>query len=332
MPIKINDQVKTFLPRIAFVIGCMAFSWVASSHYIHTQVIENRRALEAERQRILADYPPPIQVVVASKDLPEGVALDSEHIAPGAVPEKFIQPYAAREPGQVLGLVTVAPVAAGEQILLNKLRKPEEVPTGTLLSTIVPKGKRAVTITVDTITGVGGFVRPGDVVDVLWTIGTPGAGETPQIITMTLFQDVPVMAVGRELPGRVRRARSTGDAGQAAGTEGTESGEEEQAVSQPSEGTHEYTVTLALAPQEISFLLFAREQGRVQLSLRPRNESGSQVAVAPVNMATLLAAMLGVQALQQGPPPKIDRKVELYKGLNRDVVVLSEDQPGAPAH
>ena len=327
----VNEKLKGLLPRVAFVVGCALFAVVASNQYIQAQLTRSRTALEAERQRIRQEYPEPVQVVVAAKDVPEGVAIDASLIRPGAVPEKFIQPYAAREPSQVLGLVTVAQIASGEQVLLNKLRRPEEVPAGALLSTVVPKGKRAVTIVVDTITGVGGFVRPGDIVDVVWTIGLPEGKEgASQLITMTLFQDVPVMAVGHELPGRLRVAKALKESETSEGGESDETVEEAQAVSQPSEGVHEYTVTLALAPQEISFLLFAREQGRVQLSLRPRDEKGSQVAVAPVNMTTMLAAMLGIQATQ-GPPPKVDRKVELFKGLDRDVVVLSEQDEGAQA-
>lgn len=305
---------------IAVVLGMLAV--VGIHRYIAGQLAAQRRALTEERERLLALYPEPVQVVVASKDLPAGTTLEMAHITPGEVPEKFLQPYAGRSPQDVIGKVTLAPLAAGEQVLLNKLRRPEELPEGSTLSTIVPKGKRAVTIVVDTVTGVNRMVRPGDIVDVVWTIQIPAPDQTqqPQVLTMTLFQDVPVVAVGRQLPGNQPPSAPAPAGEEGAPAPPTPELEEDAAIK-------EYTVTLALAPQEVSFLLFAREQGRVQLSLRPRNEKGSQADLTPVNMNTLLGAVLGADAMQ-APPAPMRRAIELYKGLTRDVIVI-EEQPAA---
>jgi pilus assembly protein CpaB len=204
-------------------------------------------------------------------------------------------------------MVAIAPIAVKEQVLLNKLRSAEAPATenegttraGTTLSTLTPKGNRAVTISVDAITGVGGFVRPGDKVDILWTLKLPGGGGD-QVATLTLFQDVQVMAVGGELMGRP----ATPGAPASAGTQG-------------------YTVTLALDPQETSALLFAREQGRIQLSLRPKQEGGP-VPVPPANISSVLQSQLGV-APAAGPPPAT-HQVEIFKGLKRDVMVLAEEE------
>lgn len=268
-------------------------------------VTQQRQVLETERKKLMANYQQPIEVVVAARDLPEGTVLEASYLRAAAVPEKFVQPYAARNPRDLVGKTIVAAVAEGEQILLNKVRRPDEGPVGGTLSSLTPKGKRAVTIVVDTITGVGGFVRPGDIVDILWTLKLPQGGQPDgQLVTLTLFQDVPVLAVGSQIVG--------------------------QRAAQPKEGesTSQFTVTLALTPQETSFLLFARDQGRIQLSLRPKSDSGSQVAVAPANIQTLLETQLGLKQTQAppSPPEKATREVEVYKGLKRDIVVLSEEQ------
>ena len=88
------------------------------------------------------------------------------------------------------------------------------------------------------------------------------------------------------------------------------------------EGSRDYTVTLALEPQQATLLLYAREQGKLQLSLRSRHEKSSQVAIAPANVRTLMQAVLGPQAVAEEPKPQ--RSVEVYKGLERTMVAVNE--------
>ena len=260
-----------------------------------------RRFAELEK-KLRENYRDPIEVLVAAKDIPEGTTVDATHLAMAKVPEKFVQPYAIRNPAEVIGKTTVAPIAEGEQLLATKVRPPEEVPSGTTLSTTMPKGRRAVTITVDALTGVGGFVRPGDMVDVLWTVQPGGKGQEEQVVTLTLFQDIPVLAVGPEAVGVRSPPRpkepASGDAAQHS------------------------TVTLGMTPKETALLLYVREQGRIQLSLRPRADKGQQVEVPPANMSTLMQSVLGKDAV--APPPKPPRHVEVYKGLERSVVSVNE--------
>ena len=298
------NQLAGTLRRLMPVIFAVILGLVAVL-IMRQYLVQEYRKVERERQRLLADFQAPVKVLVAAKDLPEGTPLEAIHLATASIPQKFIQPFAARSPNELLGLVTLAPVAEGEQLLTNKVRRPDVMPTSATLSGVMPKGKRAVTIGVDAISGVGGFVRPGDAVDVLWTVKLPGQGA--DVVTLTLFQDTPVFAVGREIVGRPVAA----DAGNAA-------------MAGP-----QYTVTLALAPQEISFLLFAREQGRIQLSLRPKQEAGAQVALSPATSATFnqfMEQQLGIKSAEGSTEPAAPpRQVEVYKGLERDVVVLHRE-------
>ena len=119
-------------------------------------------------------------------------------------------------------------------------------------------------------------------------------------MTITLFQDVPVLAIGGEMLGRPAPAEG-----------------------QPQPADH--VVTLALGPQETSLLLFARDHGRIQLSLRRLQDSG-QVPVSPASLETLMQRVLGVAPQAPAPPPPNvpTREVEVYKGLKRDVVVLPD--------
>ena len=295
-----SANAKRLIPLVfAVVFGVVGLA-VANRWKLSKEraLVQQKQALEKERQTLMANYQQPIEVVVAAKDIPEGAMIDASLLTTAQVPERFVQPYSVRTPQELVGKIAVAPIAAHEQILTNKLRKADAVPAGATLSTMTPKGTRAVTIAVDIITGVGGFVRPGDKVDILWTVK-----EGDQIATFTLFQEVPVLAVGTEMAGRP-----------------APSGKGEGQASQMAQ--QGYTVTLALAPPETSALLFAREQGKIQLSLRPRLEAG-QMPIPPANISTLLEAQLGTPA--QAAPP-VTRQVEVYKGLKRDVVALAEEQ------
>src|SRR3989338_3910253 len=198
MALQLSDTIRRRLPILfALVMGTPAV--VFMQQYLAGQ----HRLLAQERARLLQNYQDPIKVLVVSKDMPAGTTLEAGLLELADVPEKFVQPYAARTPRDILGLVTAVPLAKGEQVLMNKLRRPDEAPTGSTLAGLTPEGKRAVTIGVDAITGVGGFVRPGDEVDVLWTLKLPGAGqEDGQIVMLTLFQKVTVLAVGGQIVGR----------------------------------------------------------------------------------------------------------------------------------
>jgi len=291
------EGFKRWFPLIfAVVMGVVAAGLV--KRYLDHQ----QRLLKAERERLAAQYAQPIDVAVASQDLPEGTVIEMSHIQRVQIPERFVQPYAARSRKDIVGKVTAVPIAEGEQILTNKLRRPEEwVPEAASLSSVTPKGKRAVTILVDSLTGVGGFVRPGDIVDVLWTIVLKLTDQKEgEAVTWTLLQDTPVLAVGNELMGQ--------------------RGGEPQRPSAGQPG--QYMVTLGLTPQETSYVLIAREHGKIQLSLRPKLESGAQV-VAPASFSALLQ-QLGLQ-VSQDVATKTVREIEVYRGLERSVVSLSDE-------
>lgn len=84
-----------------------------------------------------------------------------------------------------------------------------------------------------------------------------------------------------------------------------------------------FTVTLALEPEDVGLLLLAREQGQIQLSLRSRGEQAADVQVPPANLLRLLESVPGLEAASEGADAKAsEKKVEIFRGLEREVVVL----------
>lgn len=123
-------------------------------------------------------------------------------------------------------------------------------------SVVMPPGKRAVTIRVDTLSAVGGLIGPGDFVDVIAVLRVPeefDAAKTREITTV-LFQGLQVLAVGTLFK-------------PAGGTELYENRQRAGAVN----------VTLAVSPEEAGLLIFAQANGRFLLSLRPVTEQERQL-------------------------------------------------------
>ncbi|MBI2174163.1 MAG: Flp pilus assembly protein CpaB [Candidatus Omnitrophica bacterium] len=293
-------MLKRILPPLIFAV---AIGLVAAS-LARNFWAGQWKLLEAERTKLKGSYKPPIEVWVAKQDIAEGKTIAADDLALKPIPQDFVQPFATPNNGDLIGRIAVAPIAQGEQLLRNKVREPGRGPAPETLSKMTPKGMRAVTIGVDALSGVGGFVRPGDTVDLVWTVNVPTKDKQGEPVTLTLFQDVPVLAVSGQMVGQEPKSQPGKDTPQPVATQNT--------------------VTLALDPNQIALLLFARQQGMVQLSLRPPVDAGSQVVVAPANLNTVMEALFGATPEQPQPEPKPARQVEVYKGLVKDVVVLEE--------
>jgi pilus assembly protein CpaB len=166
------------------------------------------------------------------------------------IPNQHVTPQAVTSLDRITGMVTVAPILKGEQITLTKLSSNPR-PEGGGLAGITPVGKRAITISVDNVAAVAGLIKPGDYVDVISLIGVPMRTaddkiET-QIVVLPLFQNVLVLAVGRDTGSPKKEGGRYQKEGEDAGGS---------------------LITLALSPQEASLIAFISEQGRIRLILR----------------------------------------------------------------
>ena len=56
----------------------------------HQWLARQRLSLEAERKKVMANYQTPVEVVVATKDLPEDTLLEASHLRLATIPEKFV--------------------------------------------------------------------------------------------------------------------------------------------------------------------------------------------------------------------------------------------------
>src|SRR5712692_4446961 len=176
---------------------------------------------------------PGADIVVAVNDLQVGAKLEDRDIRLARFPQSVIPPGAFTKRTQVIGRGVVLPVSKGEFILPNKLAAAN---AGSGLPALIPPGMRAVSVRVNEVVSVAGFVLPGTRVDVLLTGNPSGASEQQ---TTTVLENVAVIATGQRL--------------------------ERNAAGDPQSTP---VITLLVSPDDAQKLTLASTQGRIQLALR----------------------------------------------------------------
>jgi len=130
-------------------------------------------------------------VVVTVADLTYGVKLDKEMLRVARYPKESVPEGAFASMDSVVGQTTKVFMSAREPVTEIKLSS-----RGGGLSMLVRPTMRAASLEVNNISGVSGFVLPGDRVDVLTTVD--GRGVNEDAITRTVLQNIEVLAAGQK--------------------------------------------------------------------------------------------------------------------------------------
>ncbi len=132
-------------------------------------------------------------VVIAAKPLPPGVVVAAADIRVAKIPAEQFPNGGFSRPDQVVGRPVSSSVLAEEPIREGRLAPRG---SGLGLGPVIPPGMRAVSIRVNDVVGVAGFVLPGMRVDVLAT-GRPPHAEGS--VTRTILQDIAVLSAGQHI-------------------------------------------------------------------------------------------------------------------------------------
>src|ERR1700687_3352895 len=136
-------------------------------------------------------------VVVAKTEIPLGEKITAEYLAYASIPNGSAPEGAVRKMEQVIGRVAITPIGVRETITNLKLA-PEGVGAG--LSAVIPEGYRAMTVKVDDVVGVSGFIMPGSFVDVVAIIvPTQQGADTKGPISKIVLQNIKVLASGAKI-------------------------------------------------------------------------------------------------------------------------------------
>lgn len=142
--------------------------------------------------------------------------------------------------------------------------KPEKIREKDGLAGIIKNGHRAISIPVDSVASVTNLVKPGDNVDLIGTFRFPEmkGDRSMDVVTMTILQNVYVLATGKDMAIARRGSTRTKLKGYS-------------------------TVTLALTPKEVEMIIFATQKGRLVLSLRSWQETEFEDDLQSVNFRYL---------------------------------------------
>ena len=178
---------------------------------------------------------PTQQVVVAASDLDIGTELTRADIRIIDWPANAVPANAFSDPKDVIGRGIVLPIIQNEPILPMKLASVE---AGSGLPPAIPPGLRAVSVRVNEVIGVAGYVLPGTRVDVVATVSP--TGQTTDMTSKVVLTNVQVLAAGTKIERDTDKNKP-------------------MAVS---------VVTLLVDPEEAERLTLASTEGKIQLALR----------------------------------------------------------------
>jgi pilus assembly protein CpaB len=229
-------------------------------------------------------------IVVAAIPLQLGTRVDANNLR--------LIPWPSDEP--VSGMFTriedcanralITPVAENEPILESKLAATQ---SGAGLPATIPEGMRALSVAVNEVVGVAGFVIPGTMVDVLVTGNVAGAGRgSSENITRTILENVKVLAAG-------------------------------QKIEQDREGKPQTVpvITLLVTPDDAARLTMASTEGKIQLALRNTVDT-KLMAPRAVLQESLFSGGAPPPKRSPGvkyvPPPPTPYIVEVITGNKRE--------------
>ena len=193
-------------------------------------------------------------VVVAASDLQIGAALDKRSVRIIDWPANAVPKNAIGDPAEVVGRGLIMPVLENEPILPMTMA-PKEAGAG--LPPAIPAGLRALSVRVNEVIGVAGYVLPGAHVDVVATVN-PG-GRQGDITAKVILTNVLVLAAGTKM--------------------------EQDPNNKPMAVN---VVTLLVNPDESERLTLAAGEGKIQLALRNPLDTES-----PATRGVRPAALLG---------------------------------------
>jgi pilus assembly protein CpaB len=265
---------------LAIVIGALGAAMVY--RYLRQQQL----ALEAAHT---ATGGPTVDVMVANDTIPIGSRIEPNQVKVVRFPADAVPEGAIHTPEALTDRIARTTLEKNQPLLESQLVSQ----AAGLLPLIITEGMRGMSVKVDNVTGVSGFITPESHVDVI-AAGTPDTGGGAAKQRSKLFlQNVKVLATGKSI---------------------------EQRDNKPVEVP---TVTLLVSPQEAEKLTLAARQEPVRLALR--NYRDEAVVQTP---GSNMAAIFGEEYKPPAPaaPVKVERRVERPRAPRYSVEILLGDK------
>ncbi|MFN2351857.1 MAG: Flp pilus assembly protein CpaB [Kiritimatiellia bacterium] len=233
--------------------------------------------LRRERDRIMSGVSS-MYVLGADQNLPAGSVIKQSDIGKLLVFRRNVGDRAILPEhwSEIVGKRLLFNINRNEPILWSDIDVPYRAAAG--LADMVNQSMRAISISVDAVSSVSGMVRPNDHVDIIGTFTIPSTNMLNEVemVTLTVLQDVTVLATGQQMASRLR------------------GGEREQLRSGYS------TVTLEVTPREVELMVFAQSvKGRLALSLRNPSDVSFVTDLPPIDYQRIQEKLQELNMIRQ---------------------------------
>jgi len=287
-----RKRIMTVL-LVAMVVGAMfAFG---TYRYVGATPATTGQAMDTAR------------VVVAAANMDVGTALRAEDLRVIDWPAKAVPEGAFHKPEELVGRGLIQPVVTYEPLLPGKLSSPE---AGAGLPPVIPEGMRALSVRVNDVIGVAGYVLPGNRVDVIVTVSPTDKHD--DMTSKLILPNVQVLTSGTRIERDVEKDKPV-------------------SVS---------VVTLLVDPEQAERLTLASTEGKIQLALRnPLDKTAPQTlgvkpavllagAAAPARPASAAAVGRRSGAVRTAAAPAaapVSPVVEIIRGDKRSHEVVRQE-------
>ncbi len=240
---------------------------------------------EAEVQRAMAKT---VYIVVAATDLPLGSKIDPGQLKLARWSADAIPDGAFTNPSQVAGAFVKNQFVTNEPIVATKLFLGQK--TAGVMPLLIPPGMRAVSVPVDEVSDISGFILPHARVDILVAVANQGEGHGDQPFSKIVLQNVEVLAVAQEVENKK---------------------DEPEVVK---------VVTVLVTPQDAERLALATREGVLHLAMRNYSDnkivltSGTDVRELLHQYTAGGAPVMPVQHAVTAPVPPAPRfEIQIYR-------------------
>jgi pilus assembly protein CpaB len=292
--------------------------------------------------------PPKDTVILAAREITAGHVITAEDLTLGHVPTRPVRAYGNNQ--DLIGKKPKVTVSTGEMLLTSHF------PSHSQLAQSVNPGERAVAVKIDEVIGTGGFLEPGDRVDVLLFLhaDTREIGENSS--AQVVLSDIRVLAFGNILEPPVEKisGKAVTSGGLADKTLKTTSAAENEDKEVEPTGKSSKTAVLAVPAAETTKLMLADSSGKIRLALHGvANEHDAMLAMAGIPAAagglgklparftdnhlkertnhfmelrelTGKKSAVRVRAGRSGPAEPYGPRAVVHKGSATEVVILNQ--------
>ena len=229
--------------------------------------------------RLNVEAEPPeagMPVIVAAMEIPFGTKVEARHLKSITLPRDAQVGNHYEKAEDVVGLIATQKMISGEILLKERFA---DRAAGTTLAAVLKPNMRAVTVRVDDVVGVAGFLLPGNHVDVVAARMVNQRAETE-----TVLRNLDVLAV------------------------------DQSASQDKDQPVVVHAVTLEVSPKQAEVLVKAREEGRIQLTLRNPLEDSTQELVADQPPPVAAPAKVVVRKVHVEAPRAPGNAITIIRG------------------